>query len=85
VREYQSTRRQRAKLSVPGLEDIFAPLPPATSADVLEALSEETLQRVLAARPVDERFTLWRAKVRKILAGRVTLNDVLVLPAQQTV
>ena len=70
MREYQSTRRQTAKLSVPGREDIFEPLPQATSADVLEALSEETLQRVLAEMPVDERFTIWRAKVRKVLVGR---------------
>jgi ParB/RepB/Spo0J family partition protein len=85
VREYQSARRQRAKLSVPGLEDIFEPLPQATIEDVLEALSEETLQRVLAEMPVDERYTIWRAKVRKVLAGRLALNDVLVLSAQQTV
>ena len=70
VREYQYARRQTAKLSVPGLEDIFDPLPQATIDDVLEALSEETLQAILAEMPVDERFTTWRAKVRKILAGR---------------
>ena len=60
VREYQVARRQTAKLSVPGLEDIFDPLPQATIADVLAALSEETLQRVLAEMPVDERFTIWQ-------------------------
>ncbi len=70
VREYQSARRQTAKLSVPGLEDIFKPLPQATIDDVLAALSEETLQAILAEMPNDERFTTWRAKVRKILAGR---------------
>lgn len=85
VREYQSARRQSAKLSVPDLEDIFEPRPQATIDNVLEALSEETLQAILADIPVDEPFTIWRAKVRKSLAGRLNLNDILVLPARQTV
>jgi Mg/Co/Ni transporter MgtE len=80
VREYQYARRQTAKLSVPGLEDIFDPLPQATIDDVLEALSEETLQAILAEMPVDERFTTWRAKVRKILAGRA-VEVLLPIPA----
>ncbi len=80
VREYQSARRQRARLSVPGLEDIFEPRPQATIDEVLAALSAETLQRILAEMPVDERFTTWRAKVRKILAGRA-LEITLPVPA----
>ena len=70
VREYQYARRQEAKLSVPGREDIFKPLPQATFDEVLAVLSEETRQRILAEMPADERFTTWRAKVRKALAGR---------------
>jgi len=70
VRAYQSARRQTAKLSVPGLEEVFEPLPQATIDEVFEALSAETLQAVLAEMPADERFTTWRAKVRKTLAGR---------------
>ena len=70
VREYQYARRQEAKLSVPGLEDIFKPLPQATFDEVLAVLSEETRQAILIEMPIDERFTTWRAKVRKALAGR---------------
>lgn len=71
VREYQSAGQRTARLSVPGLEEIFEPRPQATIDDVLAVLSDETLQAILAEMPVDERFTTWRAKVRKILAGRV--------------
>jgi len=85
VREYQYARRQTAKLSVPGLEDIFDPQPQATFEEVLAMLSEETLQRILAEMPADERFTTWRAKIRKAQAGCLVFNDVLVLPAKQTV
>lgn len=70
VREYQSARHQAARLSVPGLEQVFEPRPQATIDDVLATLSDETLQTILAEMPLDERFATWRAKVRKILAGR---------------
>jgi ParB-like chromosome segregation protein Spo0J len=80
VREYQYARHQEAKLSVPGFEDIFEPLPQATLDEVLAALSEETLQRILAEMPVDERFITWRAKIRKALAGRA-LEVTLPVPA----
>jgi ParB-like chromosome segregation protein Spo0J len=71
VREYQYARHQEAKLCAPGLEDIFEPLPQANFDEVLAVLSEETLQRILAEMPAGERFTTWRAKVKKALAGRL--------------
>lgn len=70
VRKYQSAGHQTAKLSVPGLEEIFEPRPLATIDDVLAALSDETLQAILVEMPADESFATWRAKVRKTLAGR---------------
>jgi ParB-like chromosome segregation protein Spo0J len=85
VREYQYARRQAAKLSVPGLEQIFEPPPQAAIEDVLAALSEETLHAILAEMPAGERFITWRAKVRKALAARFDVTSDLVLHAKQTV
>lgn len=70
VREYQYARRQAAKLSVPELETVFQPPPLATVDDWLAMLSNDTLQTILAELPADNRFTIWRAKVKKILASR---------------
>jgi hypothetical protein len=69
VREYRYAQRQEAKLSVPGLEQVFETPPQATIEDVLAVLSDDTLNAILAEMPDDDRFTTWRAKVRKTLAG----------------
>jgi hypothetical protein len=69
VREYRNAQRQKAKLSVPGLEQVFETPPQATIEEVPAVLSEDTLNAILAEMPVDDRFTIWRAKVRKTLAG----------------
>jgi hypothetical protein len=70
VREYQSAGQQAARLSVPGLEQVFEPRPQATLDEALVSLSDETLQAILGEMPIDERFATWRAKVRKALVGR---------------
>ena len=70
VRKYQYARRQAAKLSVPGLEQVFETPQQATIDDLLALLSDDTLQTILAELPADNHFTIWRAKVKKILASR---------------
>ena len=70
VREYQYARRQAAKLSVPGLEQVFEVQQQATIDEVLAELSNDTLHTILAELSADNRFTTWRAKVKKIQASR---------------
>ena len=70
VRKYQYTCRQAAKLSVPGLEQVFKTPQQATIDQVLAILADDTLHNILAELPADNRFTTWRAKVKKILASR---------------
>jgi ParB-like chromosome segregation protein Spo0J len=70
VREYQYARRQTAKLSVPGLEQVFETPQQASIDELLALLSDDTLHNFLAELPVDNRFTTWRAKIKKIMASR---------------
>jgi len=70
VREYQYARRQAAKLSVPGLEQVFETPQQASIDELLAMLSDGTLHNFLAELPADNRFTAWRAKIKKILASR---------------
>jgi ParB-like chromosome segregation protein Spo0J len=70
VREYQYARRRAAKLSVPGLAQIFETPQQATIDEVFAILADDTLHNILAELPADKHFTTWRAKVKKILASR---------------
>ena len=70
VRKYQYARRQAAKLARPDLDQVFHPPPLATVDDWLAMLSDDTLHTILAELPTENRFTIWRAKVKKILASR---------------
>lgn len=72
VREYQYARRQAAKLSVPGLAQVFETPQQATIDEVFATLADDTLHHILAELPVDNRFTTWRAKVKKTLVSRPT-------------
>jgi ParB/RepB/Spo0J family partition protein len=85
VREYRYAQRQEAKLSVPGLEQVFETPSQATIEDLLVVLSGDTLNAILAEMPADDRFTIWRAKIRKTLAARLNITRDLVLHAEQTV
>ena len=67
VREYRQVERKTAVLSVDGLEDIFAEPEAATIEEVFAFLSEDTLYAILAEMPDDNRFTIWRGKVRRVL------------------
>jgi len=59
VREYQYARRQEAKLSVPGLEQIFEIPLQATFDELLAMLSDDSLHTILVEIPRDNRFTTW--------------------------
>jgi hypothetical protein len=85
VREYQYAQRQEAKLSVPGLEQVFETPPQATIEALLAVLSADTLYAILAEIPAEDRFTTWRAKVRKALALTANIAVDLVQPVEQTV
>jgi hypothetical protein len=85
VREYQYAQRQEAKLSVPGLEQVFETPPQATIEALLAVLSADTLYAILAEIPAEDRFTTWRAKVRKALALNANIAVDLVQPVEQTV
>jgi len=78
VRTYQEVARDEAKLSVAGVADIFDEPEAATIEDVLGVLSEDTLYAILAEMPEDNRFTIWRGKVRQALhmhaAGSVAVQ-----------
>jgi len=65
VWEYRQVEREEAMLSVDGLEDLFDEPEAATIEDVFAVLSEDTLYAILAEMPDDNRFTIWRGKVRK--------------------
>jgi ParB/RepB/Spo0J family partition protein len=85
VKEYQSVQRQKAKLSVPGLEEVFDIRPQATIEDVFEAISNETLQALLDEIPLGDRFSTWRAKIRKKLSTPTGIAVELTLPAEQAI
>jgi len=70
VREYRQVEREKAVLSVDGLEDLFAEQEAATIEDVFTCLSEDTLYAILAEMPDDNRFIIWRGKVRRALQVR---------------
>jgi ParB/RepB/Spo0J family partition protein len=70
VREYQYARRQAAKLSLAGLERIFEVPQQASIDELLATLTDPALHTILAELPADERFTTWRAKLKKILNSR---------------
>ncbi|MBC8507260.1 MAG: ParB N-terminal domain-containing protein [Anaerolineales bacterium] len=78
VRTYREVARDEAKLSVAGVTDLFDEPEAATIEDVLGVLSEDTLYAVLAEMPDDNRFTIWRGKVRQALqmhaAGSVAIQ-----------
>ena len=78
VWEYRQVEREEAILSVDGLEDLFDEPEAATIEDVFAVLSEDTLYAILAEMPDDNRFTIWRGKVRQALqvqmAGRVAIR-----------
>jgi|GEM_PF-1115211 ParB-like chromosome segregation protein Spo0J len=67
VREYRQVEREKVVLRVDGLEDLFTEPEAATIEDVLRCLSEDTLYAILAEMPEDNRFTIWRGKVRQAL------------------
>ena len=67
VREYRQVGREKAVLSVAGLEDLFTEPEAATVDDVFRCLSEDTLYAILAEMPGDNRFAIWRGKVRQAL------------------
>jgi len=70
VREYRQVEREKAVLSVDGLEDLFAEQEAATIEDVFTCLSDDTLYAILAEMPDDNRFIIWRGKVRQALQVR---------------
>ena len=70
VREYRQVEREKVVLSVDGLEDLFAEQEAATIEDVFGCLSEDTLYVILAEMPGDNRFIIWRGKVRQALQVR---------------
>lgn len=78
VRSYREVARDEAKLSVAGVADLFNEPEAATIEDVLGVLSEDTLYAILAEMPEDNRFTIWRGKVRQALqlhaAGSVAIQ-----------
>lgn len=78
VRSYREVARDEAKLSVMGVADLFDEPEAATIEDVLGVLSEDTLYAILAEMPEDNRFTIWRGKVRQTLqmhtAGGVAVH-----------
>ncbi len=78
VRTYREVARDEAKLSVAGIEDLFSEPETATIEDVLCMLSEDTLYAILAEMPDDNRFIIWRGKVRQALqmhtAGSVAIQ-----------
>jgi ParB/RepB/Spo0J family partition protein len=82
VQGHRQTQRQDAKLSVPGLEDLFETPQQASIEDVFSMLSNETLSAILAEMPVDSRFTTWRAKVRQIISARAIPQPVTI-PAER--
>ena len=67
VQEYRQVEREEAILSVDGLEALFDEPEAATIEDVFAFLSEDTLYAILAEMPADNRFTLWRGKVRQAI------------------
>ncbi len=67
VQEYRQVEREEAKLSVDGLEALFEEPEAATIEDVFACLSEDTLYTILAEMPDDNRFTIWRGKMRQAL------------------
>lgn len=79
VREYRQVEREKAVLSVDGLEDLFAEQEAATIEDVFTCLSEDTLYAILAEMPDDNRFIIWRGKVRQALQVRTTEGVVIQL------
>ncbi len=78
VHEYRQVEREEAILSVDGLESLFDEPEAATIEDVFAVLSEDTLYAILAEIPDDNRFTIWRGKVRQAIqvqmAGRVAIR-----------
>ncbi len=70
VHEYRQVEREKAVLSVDGLEELFAEPEAATIEDVFTCLSEDTLYAILAEMPEDNRFIIWRGKVRQALQVR---------------
>jgi ParB/RepB/Spo0J family partition protein len=85
VKDYQSVQRQKAKLSVPGLEEVFDTRPQATIEEVFEVISNETLQTLLNELPIDDRFSTWRAKIRKALSISTGLAVELAVPVRQAI
>jgi hypothetical protein len=59
------------------LADVFELQPPATIEMLFEALSAETLEAILGELPHEERFTIWRGKIR----GALSFSEATVLPA----
>ena len=67
VSEYRQVERDEAILSVDGLEALFDEPEAATIEDVFACLSEDTLYAILAEIPADNRYTIWRGKVRQVI------------------
>jgi ParB-like chromosome segregation protein Spo0J len=76
VRQYQCARRQTARLADPDFPQVFETRQPAAIDQVFALLTNETLQQILAELPADNRFTTWRAMVKKTLASRPTEADI---------
>ncbi|MBL7163233.1 MAG: ParB N-terminal domain-containing protein [Anaerolineales bacterium] len=78
VRTYREVERDEARFSVAGIEGLFSEPEAATIEEVLGVLSEDTLYAILAEMPEDNRFIIWRGKVRQALqmhtAGSVAIQ-----------
>ena len=79
VSEYRQVEREASMLSVDGLEDLFDEPEAATIEDVFACLSEDTLYAILAEMPEDNRFTIWRGKVRQVLQVQTAVGTAIQL------
>ena len=64
VRQAKYAHRQ---VAIPALTELVQPLEPVSIEEVLGCLSVETLLQILAELPVEPRFEVWRAKIRRLL------------------
>jgi ParB/RepB/Spo0J family partition protein len=64
VRQAKYAHRQAA---IPVLTEWVQPLEPVSIEEVLGCLSAETLLQILAELPVEPRFEVWQAKIRRLL------------------
>jgi len=64
VRQAKYAHRQAA---VPALTELVEQIEPVTVEEVFGCLSAETLTQILAELPVEPRFEVWRAKIRRLL------------------